>query len=384
MRVLLAEGSGRGFLNQYAHALALGLHQQRHEVALVTGWRDELAGWPVPFTKRTALPDGARAWLSLAREVVRWRAEVVHLQWVNNPLAALAFVRWAQARGVRVVYTPHNILPHRRRWLTLPFYRALYAAVDGVVARDRHLAWGLEELLGVAAHKLVTLPGSPTLAAHPAAPRRAVAGLASKEEGELRLLFFGHGCRRKGLRPLLRWLASRRWPCPLHLVIAGEGVLSGVEPAELEALQGRVQVTVVPRYVESDEVAGLFAAADVLLLPYRKQCKSPLLDLAAGFALPVLRSDRVEGARFLEGCHGLTLPHDDEGAWVETLSLLAAERWRLEPLRRALSREESVPEAIARLAAAHDLLYGNLNSADAGGRDWQWQALPTNGEGVSP
>lgn len=384
MRVLLVEGSGRGFLNQYAHALALGLHQQGHETALITGWRDELAGWPVPFAKRTALPDGARAWLRLAREVVRRHAEVVHFQWVNNPLAALAFVQWARARGVRVVYTPHNILPHRRRWLTLPFYRALYAAVDCVVARDRHLAWGLEELLGVAAQKLVTLPGSPNLAAHPDAPRRAIGGLAPKKEGEFRLLFFGHGCRRKGLRPLLRWLASRRWPCPLHLVVAGEGVLSGVEPEELEALRDRVRVSVIERYVESDEVAELFAAADLLLLPYLKQCKSPLLDLAAGFALPVLRSDRVEGARFVEGRHGLTLPHDDGGAWVETLSLLAAERWRLEPLRHALSREESVPDAIARLAAGHDLLYRNLPDDPATEHRWEWGTLRTNREGLSP
>ncbi|GAB4344399.1 MAG: hypothetical protein Kow006_00310 [Gammaproteobacteria bacterium] len=384
MRILLVEGSGRGFLNQYAHALALGLHEQGHEVDLVTGRRDELAGWSVPFRKRACLPDGITAWLCLAREVARWRPQVVHLQWVNNPWAALLFVRWARARGVHVVYTPHNLLPHRGRWLLMPAYRALYGAVDRIIARDRHIAWGLEELLGVANQQVVSIPGSPNLVAHPDAPRRAIEGLAAREEGEFRLLFFGHGCRRKGLRLLLRWLASRRWPCALHLVVAGEGVLASIAPEALEALSGRVKVSVISRYVEPEEVPELFAQADLLLMPYIKQCKSPLTDLAAGFGLPVLRSDRVEGAWFVEGRHGLTLPHDDPGAWIETLSLLAAERWRLEPLRDKLAKEESVPHAVSRLAQSHDALYRSLapEHSAAPEASWGWGALKAGGEGV--
>lgn len=382
MRILLVEGSGRGFLNQYAHALALGLHENGHEVELITGQRDELAAWPIPFVKRACLPSGVRAWLCLARAVLRHSPQVVHLQWVDNPLAALAFTRWARARGVRVVYTPHNILPHRRRWLAMPLFRALYRIVDRVVARDRHLAWGLEELLGVANRRLVSLPGSPNLVAHPSAPRKPIAGLEEKREGEFRLLFFGHGCRRKGLRPLLRLLAMRRWPCALHLVVAGEGVLAGVEPREIEALNGRVQLTVIPRYVEPAEVPALFSQSDLLLMPYVKQCKSPLTDLAAGFGLPVLRSDRVEGAWFVEGRHGLTLPHDDAAAWAESLALLVAERWRLEPLRRDLQREESVPNAIARLAAGHEALYRALVADDQSVADWQWGEFRPDGGGV--
>ena len=45
LRILLIEGSGRGFLSHYVHALALGLCEAGHTVRLVTGRRDELRGW---------------------------------------------------------------------------------------------------------------------------------------------------------------------------------------------------------------------------------------------------------------------------------------------------------------------------------------------------
>lgn len=79
MRILMVEGSGRGFLSHYAHALARGLLEAGHEVRLVTGRRDELGAWSVPFAKKACLSAGWRGWLCLAREVIAYRPQVVHL-----------------------------------------------------------------------------------------------------------------------------------------------------------------------------------------------------------------------------------------------------------------------------------------------------------------
>jgi glycosyltransferase involved in cell wall biosynthesis len=360
MRILLVEASGRGFLCHYAHALALGLHQAGHQVRLLTGDRDELAAWELPFPKAACLASGWNGWRCLARAVSSYEPEVVHLQWVGSALAALLFTRWARRRGVRVVYTPHNILPHERRWLVMPLYRLLYGEVDRIVARDRHLAWALEELLGASRERVMLLPGSPNLLAHPDIPRREPAGLPAPEPGELRLLFFGHGCSRKGLDGLLGLLAGRPWPASLHLVVAGEGVLRGVDPALLEQVRRRLHLTVIDHYVEPAAVAGLFTGADLLLMPYVKQCKSPLLDLAAAFRLPALRSDRVQGAAFWEGVHGVTVAHDDALALRTALVGLLERPERLAAMRRALAREGGVESAIHRLAAGHVHLYRQL------------------------
>lgn len=357
MRILLVEGSGRGFLNQYSHALAMGLHEGGDHVRLATGTRDELADWAVPFQKRACLFDGLRGWLCLRRQVEEYRPDLVHLQWVDRPIVALAFVRWAQARGIAVVYTPHNILPHERRWLSAPFFRALYRRVDRVVARDRHLGWALEELLDTPQDRLSYLPGSPNPLALPEFPRGQTPGLADRRPDELRVLFFGHGCARKGLDGFLEVVAGRKWPDNLHLVVAGEGVLTGVGGHLLERAKIRLRITVIDRYLRPAEVAHLFSGGDLLVMPYRKRCKSPLTDLAAAFGLPVLRSDRVQGAGFREWHHGLTYPHERSDLLAGLLHGFAIDPRAMGSLRDGVVQGESVQGAISRLAAGHLSMY---------------------------
>lgn len=358
-RILLVEGSGRGFLCHYAHALALGLNNLGHDVMLASGRRDELAHWAAPFAKAACLSDGLAGWACLAEKVCSFRPDVVHFQWVGQPLAASAFMTWLHRQGIGTVYTPHNLLPHRRRWLSTPGFRLLYRSVNRVVARDAHIAWGLEEMLGVGSERIIHLPGSPNLLAHPAIGGERAPEIPPRAAGECRMLYFGHGSGRKGLGDLVKALASRAWPADLHLVVAGEGVLAGATPPLLASLRDRVRMTVVDRYIGPAEVADLFRSADLMVMPYAKQCKSPLTDLAAAFRLPVLRTDRVEAARFIEGIHGLTVGHGEPSALVAGLTQALSDEtlahWRL-----ALEREENVDAGIHRLATGHARLYDGL------------------------
>lgn len=360
-RVLLVEASGRGFLSHYSHALALGLQRAGIETRLVTGRRDELGDWPVPFHKQACLDDGRRGWRCVRRHVLEMRPDIVHLQWVDNPFRALSFVRWAHRRGVRVVYTPHNMLPHEKRWLLMPAYRLLYRQIDRVVARDAHLAWALEELLDTPGERVSLLPGSPSFLALQALRDRVEAEFPApvRKPGEYRLLFFGHGCRRKGLDRLLETVAGNHWPGTMHLVVAGEGVLRDIPGALLDAASRAVRITLIDRYVAPREVAALFQDADLLLMPYVKQCKSPLLDLAAALRLPVLRSDRVQGADFREGVHGCTFPHDDHEALESHLKQAG---W-LSGVKVRLAAMDDPMAAIDRLAEGHRQLYRKVRSA---------------------
>lgn len=353
LRVLLVEASGRGFLSHYSHALALGLHRAGIETQLLTGRRDELQGWPVPFYKQACLDSGWRGWRCVRRKVREDRPDIVHLQWVDSPILALNFVHWARKRGVRVIYTPHNILPHERRWLLMPAYRLLYRQMARVVARDHHFAWALEELLDTPRERVTLLPGSPNFLALQTLQSQADSPAPKKVPGERRLLFFGHGCRRKGLDQLLTTVAANRWPDELHLVVAGEGVLRGIPVELLNAAKSAMRFTLVNRYVAPQEVAALFRDADLLLMPYIKRCKSPLLDLAAALRLPVLRSDRVEGADFLEGVHGVTFSHGDHAAMEHRLK---RPQW-LSGVRRNLDTMDDPLSAMDRLAEGHRQLY---------------------------
>ncbi len=360
MRILLVEASGRGFLSHYTHALGLGLQRTGTEVNLLTGRWDELWNWPVPYTKRACLEIGWRAWRCIRSHVEEIKPDVVHLQWVDNPIHAYRFVRWAQRQGVRVVYTPHNILPHERRWLLMPAYRVLYRAMDQVVARDVHLAWALEELLDTPRERVVHLPGSPNFLAMQTRGQDRDSPLPRIPGEQRRLLFFGHGSPRKGLDGLLKAIAGEQWPETMHLLIAGENVMHGISAEAVSKARAAMRISVLDRYVPPDEVAVLFRDADLLLMPYTRQCKSPLLDLAAALHLPVLRSDRVQGADFREGLHGATFPHEDCPAMIERLKQTD---W-LTQAKQGLETQEDPFGSLDRLAAGHLRLYQQLVSAD--------------------
>lgn len=360
MRILLVEASGRGFLSHYSHALGLGLQRAGAEVCLLTGRWDELWNWPVPYTKRACLETGWRAWRCVRGYVEQMKPDLVHLQWVDNPIHACRFVRWARRRGVHVVYTPHNILPHERRWLLMPAYRMLYRAMDQVVARDIHLAWALEELLDTPRERVTHLPGSPNFLAMQTREQAMDSPLPRLPGERRRLLFFGHGSPRKGLDGLLEAVAGERWPESMHLLIAGENVMHGIADEAVSKARAAMRISVLDRYVPPGEVAVLFRDADLLLMPYTRQCKSPLLDLAAALHLPVLRSDRVQGADFREGLHGVTFPHDDPSAMIDRLK---QSDW-LTNTKQELAARDDPFGSLDRLAAGHLRLYEQLDSAD--------------------
>ncbi|MEJ2590128.1 MAG: glycosyltransferase family 4 protein [Candidatus Thiodiazotropha sp.] len=360
MRILLVEASGRGFLSHYSHALGLGLQRAGAEVCLLTGRWDELWNWPVPYTKRACLETGWRAWRCVRSYVEQMKPDLVHLQWVDNPIHACRFVRWARRRGVHVVYTPHNILPHERRWLLMPAYRMLYRAMDQVVARDIHLAWALEELLDTPRERVTHLPGSPNFLAMQTRDQAMDSPLPRLPDERRRLLFFGHGSPRKGLDGLLEAVAGEQWPDSMHLLIAGENVMHGIADEALSKARAAMRISVLDRYVSPGEVAVLFRDADLLLMPYTRQCKSPLLDLAAALHLPVLRSDRVQGADFREGLHGVTFPHDDPSAMIDRLK---QSDWLTDTKQELAARDDPFG-SLDRLAAGHLRLYELLDSAD--------------------
>jgi len=356
-RILIVEGSGRGFLSHYAHALALGLHEAGHRVRLVTAPCDELAGWPSPFERRATLTSGLAGWRRLMAETRDFAPHAVHFQWLSDPIGASLYVRWAQRRGAAVLYTPHNLLPHRGRWMTMPLFRRLYGVFDRVVVRDGAMRWAAAEMLDVDPDAMSMATGSPNIIAHPQAPRRMPPEAEPRRQGEVRALHFGHGCARKGLEPLLRALALTECPDDLHLMLAGCGVTAGIKPAVLAAARRRLRISVIDRYLEPDEVGGLFQAADLIAMPYAKLCRSPILDLAAAFRKPVLRTARVEATRFEEGLHGLTVDHGDSSAFAATLASLAHAPAHLRAMRRALARGPDFTTEAALLAATHARIY---------------------------
>jgi len=360
MRILLVEGTGKGFLAHYSLALALGLAERGDEVRLLAPTDGEFKHTMLPVDVCFRLKSGAAAWQQLRKEVAAYRPDIVHLQWVGHPLAALRLVRYCRRQGVRVLYTPHNLLPHRYRWLTQPLYAWLYQALDAIVARDSHIAWGLQELLDIPRDRSQLIPGSPNLLASEQLPSQLPAELATGAAGAVRLLQFGYGGRKKGTRALLEALLALPHTDHLQLILAGQGVLKDVPQSLADAARQRMRLTVIDRYIPATEVASIFSFSDLLLMPYQVQCDSPLIDLARALETPVLRSDRVSHPDFREGVDGYTFRAGTPAELERHLALLLEAPQQLAALRQQARGRQTERQLLARLVTQHHALYGRL------------------------
>lgn len=105
-------------------------------------------------------------------------------------------------------------------------------------------------------------------------------------------LFYGGGYRRKGLALAVEAMLAMNEKTSAFLLCAGRqpddpGIAQG-----LERLAGQGRAHVINRYISNDEERQLFAASDVVLLPYRHHFGiSGVLVRAIGAGLPVIASD---------------------------------------------------------------------------------------------
>ncbi|WP_433353369.1 glycosyltransferase family 4 protein [Microtetraspora malaysiensis] len=273
---------------QHTTELAHRLRARGHDV-VIESWRaqypsflypgqqtiDTPEGEPYPGTRRELdwrRPDG---WLRCGRRLRN--ADLVILA-VLSPVQVPAYlgILYGLRRRTRVVALCHNVLPHESKPYDRPLMKALLARVDAVLAHSEQQAELARGLTGV------------PVAVSALAPHLPASGGAAARGGEPRreLLFFGIVRPYKGLDLLLRALA--RVP-DVRLTVAGE-FWGGLE--ETRALIGELgldgRVELRPGYVPAEDVPGLFARADALVLPYRSATASQNVWLGHEHGVPVI------------------------------------------------------------------------------------------------
>jgi glycosyltransferase involved in cell wall biosynthesis len=231
-------------------------------------------------------------------------ARLVHLHWVFDfslpgssrwaPLRRLAqlwFVLWLRTvrlLGMRLVWTAHNVLPHGRVFADdVSARRSLVRASDLVFAHSPAVLADLAAL-GATARRSVVIPHGPFGPAAPGMPLR-VPGHGDQVR---QLLFFGKVEEYKGVEDLLTALAAMPADLPARLTIAGQcddPALRSRLCALARATGGRAVLRL--EHVPEDEVTGLLAASDVVVLPFRTITTSGSAMLALAHGRPLIVPD---------------------------------------------------------------------------------------------
>lgn len=306
-RVMVVDRLGKGGVHHYALGLTGALAGEGAEVTLLTTTlREDLPPPPgVDVRRRLSWADSDSRLTALLRELANlavtvWIALSTRSRVVVVQLAYPAMTdRWAvpllRALRCRVVLTCHNLGWHEREGRIEAHGLATYRRADAVVTlsdaeRDR-----LVDADAVMNATSLTIPHGDLgfLAGEKPPPTEARRRLGLPSTGPL-LLFFGYLKEYKGADVLLKAVALlRHRGRPVHVVFAGQS-----EPGAGAAFEEQVRelgieslVTVHRGYVAAADTAAYFAAADAVVLPYRRATQSGVIQLAYAYGRPVVVTD---------------------------------------------------------------------------------------------
>lgn len=388
MRILEVETFGRGGLIHYAYNLSCALAERGHDVTLVTAAAYELEGRALPsrvrvvkaiarltHRLRASLPASALGWAvkpealadacGVAILARRLRPDVVHLHCTNQ--IGLVYLILLRLTGVPVAVTAHVVTAHERTRVQDAVHRCIHRLSPLVIAHSEYDRRRLIEEFAVDPGRVrVIAHGEYGFFGHGAEPvgretARRKLGLGPRDEVAL---FFGYIREYKGLDVLLdAWPAVAEARPGARLVVAGDPVR--LDTARRDALlAAATRVGAVHRfgYVPFSDVTTYFAAADVLVLPYRHISQSGVLFLALSQGLPVVAT-RVGALPevLCDGESGLLVPPESPAALSQALVRLFGDadlRWRLAAGSRAVAARHTWPSIAEQTESAFEGFVG--------------------------
>jgi beta-1,4-mannosyltransferase len=241
------------------------------------------------------------------RRLLRHRYDIWHLHWpeghLNDRSAVLALrrtaselslIRWARARGTRIVWTIHNLRAHEgyHPALEAVFWRDFIAHLDGHISLSRaSQAQALARFPLLAALPGFVIPHGHYRTSYPAALDRAEARRALGLDPLARVVaLVGYVRPYKNVPQLIQ--AFRELDAEdVVLLVAGE-CKSPELSDEIQRAAGRDRrIRLDLRFLPEDQVHRYLSAADLVAIPYREVLNSGSAILALSLDRPVLTPD---------------------------------------------------------------------------------------------
>ena len=324
----------RGGIAHYTTLLNRAL-AERHDVCFVSFTR-QYPGWLFPGksdrdTSQQPLETGEvlrvidslnpLSWLRAARRLAEHEPELVIFQWWVAFWTPhfLTLARRLRARtDARLVFLCHNAVEHEASQLKILATRMVLSQADAVFTHAEAETQKIRQLLPKADVETAFHPTYEALAGTTPSLEEARAKLGV--EGPV-LLFFGFVRPYKGLDVLLSALGSVLERRQVTLLVVGE-FWRDKESYERQIEEGGFgeRVRMHDAYVPNEEIGTYFAAADLVVQPYRSASGSGICQLAYGNERPVIAT-RVGslGEVVIDGVNGRLVPPEDPAALADAI-----------------------------------------------------------------
>lgn len=256
--------------------------------------RDALVACGVGVELLDQLPDAS--WLTTQRG----RIDILHYHWLEGlymrrfltPIQAIKFtshLRLARKLGYRMVWTAHNILPHK---MVLPqfhtfMHRNVIGKIDGIIT---HCEYGRRELLArfPTEKPVMVFPHGHYREVYPMdITRRIARERLNIPPASFVYLAVGNIAAYKGLDLLVVAFGRQARPSDV-LIIAGRNRDKRLVVQLQSAATYDSRIRIYPRYIPEDEMQIYMTAADVMVAPFTEILTSGSVIAALSYDLPII------------------------------------------------------------------------------------------------
>jgi glycosyltransferase involved in cell wall biosynthesis len=258
--------------------------------------------------------------LSWASAGARNRSRGVTVFNVVTPFHAIPFAVMGLflGRAALRVAIVHNALPHERTVFDRILLRLLVLSCDAFIVHDTE-SEALIEQISQGRKQIVELRLPDPWQFGTSAPAPPQGSDESANLAGISALFFGNVRPYKGLSVLLEALRD----CPhVSLTVAGNFWNQEESIARMVQEWGLTdRVTLLPGYVDRDDIPGLFGRADVVVLPYISGTASVIPQMAFSYGTPVIATDVGSiAAGVHDGVNGLVVKANSSRELAQALS----------------------------------------------------------------
>ena len=300
--------------------------------------------------------------------------DIIHVQYLALLSRGLPFELWAlriaKRRGIRLVCTVHNVLPHDTGDRYRPGFERLYAMADLLICHNRAARRRVQQEFGVPRERIEVIPHGPLQQLPDSMSPREARERLQLPDDKIVVLWQGVIAPYKGIEFLLdtwKQVSSRA-----ILLIAGTGeeqllaIIRSKKVVEPE-LDHRVRLDF--GFIPTEKLPAYYQAADVLVYPYSNITTSGALLTGLGYGKPIVATKLPAFEEmFREGEDALMVEYGDTRGLAEAIHALVDNENLRERLGAASKRLAETTYSWEEIAGETRRAYDKLLAGDARGR----------------
>jgi len=277
--------------------------------------------------------------INLLLRFILHRPDIIHIEWlplVCRTSVELWFLKIMKKRGVKLVYTVHNVLPHDTGLKYKSKFYKVYDMMDALICHTQESKDQLTSNFKIPDSKIWVIPLGPFFHDSIKITKSEARAILGYQDDTPIVLFFGSIRPYKGVEYFLEVWKIVTENCPgALLIIAGNGDKEYLEQLEAKIKDHGLNKSVVTdfRFIPNDELPIFHQAADIIVYPYRAITQSGALFTGMSFGKAIVATSSGGFKETLQhGVTGLLIEYGEIQEWADNIINLInnpSERLRL-------------------------------------------------------